>query len=159
MQIEYLADHKEFVPLLAQWHHKEWSSLRPEATIEAREDRLLAACGRRQIPTCFIAIEGGELIGSSMLVANDMDNRPELSPWLASVFVRPDRRASGFGSALVRRVVEEAEVLQTGRLYLYTPNKVAFYRRLGWTVHERTEYRGTAVTIMARDIHPDQSNR
>lgn len=25
LQIEYLADHLDFVPLLAEWHHREWS--------------------------------------------------------------------------------------------------------------------------------------
>jgi hypothetical protein len=29
MQIDYLADHQEFIPTLAHWHHCKWAYLRP----------------------------------------------------------------------------------------------------------------------------------
>ena len=33
MQIGYLADHPDFIRTLAQWHHREWSYLRPGESI------------------------------------------------------------------------------------------------------------------------------
>jgi hypothetical protein len=35
MQIGYLADHQEFIPTLARWHHEEWAYLRPGDSLEA----------------------------------------------------------------------------------------------------------------------------
>jgi GNAT superfamily N-acetyltransferase len=152
VRIDYLADHEKFVSPLVQWHHQEWSYLRPGDTIDARTARLRAACGHCGIPTVFVAFTGKDLLGSAMLIAHDMDNRVELSPWLAGVFVRPDRRKEGLGATLVQRVVEEARVLGIRRLYLYTPTVEQFYVRLGWLNVERTNYRGVSVVVMTKEV-------
>lgn len=148
MQIEYLVDHPEYIPTLAQWHHAEWGSLNPGDSVERRIARLQSQKGHRQIPTTFIALQGKTLLGSASLIAHDMDTRMELSPWLASVYVAPEYRGRGAGSALVQRVVEEARALGVKPLYLFTTNKEGFYVRLGWSMLERTEYRGKPVVIM-----------
>ena len=152
MEIGYLADHERFVSPLVQWHHQEWSYLRPGDTIDARTARLRAACGHCGIPTVFVAFTENELLGSAMLIAHDMDTRIEFSPWLAGVFVRPDRRKEGLGSKLVQRVVEEARVFGVRRLYLYTPTAEQFYVRLGWSKIERTNYRGASVVVMTKEV-------
>lgn len=151
MQIGYLADHQEFIPTLAHWHHHEWAYLRPGDSVEARMDRLRGCCGRREIPTVIIAFTGGSLLGSAMLIAHDMDTRMEFSPWLAGVFVAPERRRRGLGAALVQRVIDEATALGVRRLYLYTPSTEQFYSRLGWLLVEHTRYRGTDVVVMSYD--------
>jgi len=115
MQIGYLADHQEFIPTLAHWHHREWAYLRPGDSFEARMARLRGCCGHHEIPTVIIASTGGTLLGSAMLIAHDMDTRMELSPWLAGVFVAPERRCLGIGAALVQRVMDEATALGVRR--------------------------------------------
>jgi GNAT superfamily N-acetyltransferase len=149
MQVGYLADHPEFIPTLAHWHHREWAYLRPGDSVEARIERLRRCCGHREIPTVVIAFADGALFGSAMLVAHDMDTRMELSPWLAGVFVAPERRRCGIGAALVRRVIDDATTLGVRRLHLYTPSTEQFYSRLGWSLLERTSYRGTDVVVMS----------
>ena len=76
----------------------------------------------------------------------------DLSPWLASVYVTPEHRSRGIGTALVQRVIEEAVGLSVETLYLFTPDREGFYASLGWSVVERTEYRGQKVVIMALHI-------
>ena len=151
MQIDYLADHEQFVDLLVRWHFQEWSYLRPGESLEERTARLRSACRKRGIPTVFVGFAGDELLGSAMLVENDMVGRYEVSPWVAGVFVRPDRRRQGLGAALVRRVCDEAWSLGVEKLYLYTPVSESFYRELGWSVRERTNYRGALVVVMTLD--------
>ncbi|HEV2318184.1 MAG TPA: GNAT family N-acetyltransferase [Verrucomicrobiae bacterium] len=152
MNIDYLADHPEFISTVARWHHEEWSYLRPGDTVEARTIRLRAESGRGEIPTVFIACSNGTPLGSAMLIAHDMDTRMDLSPWLAGVFVAPEHRRRGIGRALVRRVVECAGELGVGRLYLFTPSAEQMYLRLGWSSFERTNYRGTDVLVMSREV-------
>jgi len=89
MQIGYLADHQEFIPTLAQWHHREWAYLRPGDSLEARTARLRASCGHREIPTVIVSFTGDTLLGSAVLLAHDMDTRMELSPWPAGVSSLP----------------------------------------------------------------------
>jgi len=152
MQLDYLADHQEFLPTLADWHHQEWGHLRPADSVEARVERLRAESGHKQIPTTVIAFRNSTLLGSAMLIAHDMDTRMELSPWLASVFVAPESRRQGIGAALVRRIVEEAGALGVVRLYLYTTSKQSFYSRLGWSFVERASYHGADVIIMSKEL-------
>ncbi|MGC4071596.1 MAG: GNAT family N-acetyltransferase [Nibricoccus sp.] len=152
MQIDYLAARGEFLERLAQWHHQEWSYLRPGDTLEARTIRLRATCGRQNVPTVFVAFEKDELLGSAMLIAHDMDTRLDLTPWLAGVFVRPDRRNKGLGSALVQRVIEEAGTLRISRIHLYTPTQEQFYLRRGWSILERMHYRGVPVVVMTKEV-------
>jgi N-acetylglutamate synthase-like GNAT family acetyltransferase len=86
-----------------------------------------------------------------MLVAHDMDSRPQLTPWLAGVFVEPQCRGKGIGSALVRRIEAEARSLGVSTLYLYTPHTEFLYERLGWSVIERCEYH-TNVVVMSKEL-------
>ena len=148
-EIGYLADHQKFIQTLASWHHQEWAYLRPGESLEARTARLRTCCGHREIPTVVIAFTGDALLGSAMLIAHDMDTRMELSPWLAGVFVAPERRCQGIGAALVRRVIDDATALGVRRLYLYTPSAEQFYRCRGWLLVEHTRYRNTDVAVMS----------
>lgn len=152
MQIGYLTDHQQFISTLAHWHHQEWAYLRPGDSVEARIARLRDACGHTEIPTVVIAFNNLKLFGSAMLVAHDMDTRMDLSPWLAGVFVLPEHRQHGIGAALVQRVTDDARALGVQRLYLYTPSTEQFYSRLGWSVVERTGYRGVDVVVMSYDF-------
>lgn len=154
MQIGYLADHPDFIPTLAHWHYREWAYLRPDESLESRTTRLRNSCGHRAIPTVIIAFTGETLLGSAALIAHDMETRMNLSPWLAGVFVSPEQRRRGIGSALVQRVIEEATGLGVQRLYLYSPSAQKFYARLGWLLVERTSYRGVDVAVMSLDVRP-----
>ena len=77
-----------------------------------------------------------------------MDTRPDLYPWLASVFVPAAHRQRGIGSALVRRAMEEAHSIGVPSLYLFTPDRERLYARIGWSVIERTVYRDLSVVVM-----------
>ena len=156
MTIEYLADRREFVPVVAKWLHDEWGHLRSGDTIETRAARIERNCGHSEIPTSFVATEVDDVVGCASLIENDMETRPELSPWLAGVFVPAAHRGRGIGTALIMQVLKEAQTLHIPRIYLYTPGPGTLYRRLGWSIVERTFYRplwkDQQVTIMERAI-------
>ena len=148
MTIEYLADHPEVIPTLAQWQHAEWGHTRPGDTVEARRARIESWCNRDRIPLAVVALDTSEVLGSASLIASDMETRMELTPWLASVFVGEPYRRKGVGAAVVRRIMDEAGNLEVPLLYLYTVHSEKFYASLGWTLLERTSYREQKVAIM-----------
>jgi GNAT superfamily N-acetyltransferase len=154
MRIEYLGDNAALIPTLAQWHYEQWRYLYPNKTIGHYIARLHSHLDKKRIPTTFVALIGGILMGSSSLVSYEMDTRMDLFPWLSSLYVPPIFRGHGIGSALVHRVIKEAEALAVETIYVLTPDREQFYRHLGWSAIERTEYRGYEVSIMARDIAP-----
>ena len=148
MTIEYLADRPEALPTLARWQHAEWGNLRPGDTIDARVARLKGQMGRDAVPLTVVALDGEEVLGSASLIAHDMETRPELTPWLASVFVGPEYRRRGIASQLVRRIMAEAARLEVPLLYLYTVHSEQLYAGLGWSFLERAPYREQEVVIM-----------
>jgi len=152
MRIEYLADNIALIPIIAHWHHEEWGSFKPGDSVEKRIANLQTHLAKKQIPTTFVSLSGGILLGSASLVAHDMDTRMDLSPWLASVYVTPEQRNCGIGTALVQHVIEEARELNVETLYLFTPDRKGFFASIGWSVVEHTEYREQKVVIMAVHI-------
>jgi GNAT superfamily N-acetyltransferase len=152
VRVDYLSGNEACIPTLAEWHHNQWGYLNPGSEVKDYIASLRKQLGQRQVPTAFIAMSDDVLVGSASLVTFDMDTRMDLSPWLASVYVAPDHRNRGVGSALVERVVVEALDIGIETLYLFTPDRESFYARMGWSVLERTEYRGESVVIMSIDL-------
>ncbi|MFJ2487127.1 GNAT family N-acetyltransferase [Pseudomonas sp. NPDC087639] len=148
MHIEYLCDHPGFVEELSELNFKEWGEFRPGDTLEARTERMRKACGKGAIPSVVVAIEDGRLLGGALLIDSDMKARPELTPWLAGVYVKAEERGRGVASQLVNRIVEEAKTLGVQTLYLYTDAAQSLYARLGWEVVEELVYENLPVTIM-----------
>lgn len=152
MQIVYLCDHPALIPELAELNFKEWGHFKPHDTLEARTERMRKACGKGAVPTVVVAIEDSQLLGGALLIDSDLASRPDLTPWLAGVYVKAEHRGRGVASALVTRIVEEAAALGIPELYLYTDTSQSLYGRLGWDVVENTlDDDGLAITVMKRD--------
>lgn len=149
MQISSLKDKPHHLLPLARWHHAEWSYLNPARTLDERIEEMQEDLLGKAIPTTFVAEDNGELLGSACILADDMSSHPELSPWLASVYVAEQHRKKGIGSVLVKRVMQHAQESGVKRLYLYTPDQAQLYARLGWQVYSEESYNGTPVTIMS----------
>jgi len=155
MRIDYLADHPDLAPLLAEWHYREWAELLPEWSLTQAVADLKSHTGRRQVPTTLVALEDGQAVGSASLLETDLDGWDHLTPWVASVFVVPQRRGRGVGRQLLGRAVEEAAALRIAVVYLFTAGQEAYYQRLGWESWRRTEHHGREVVIMRRTTDLD----
>jgi len=146
--IDPLADHAELVPVIAEWRWADAEGRPLDFWI-----RCHAAEARHEgIPRAWVGFVDGEPAGSVSLVERNMDTKPDLSPWLAALWVRPEHRGQGVGAALVRRCEEEARRLGTNRLYLYTRQATGFYARLGWSVLSEEEYEAEPVAVMVREL-------
>ena len=149
MPIDFLDRHPGLVPTRAGWHHAQWGHLYSHWTLEVATAELADHATRRELPTTLVLVEEGAPVGSVSLVLEDA---PELcehgSPWLASLYVRPQARGRGHGARLVRAAVAHAAALGVGELFLFTPEHVDFYARLGWRPLARTALLGTPVDLM-----------
>ena len=152
MQIEYLIDHQSLIPRLARWTYDTWGYWYPTATVNAYATMFRRRAQRAMIPETLIAFEDDQPVGMASLVGEDLPACPNLAPWLAAVYVLPEARDRGIGSLLVQAVMDEAISLGWTRLYLFTPDKVSFYRRVGWQEMSHEDHRGTAVTVMVYDF-------
>lgn len=148
MKIINLATAPEHIPTIAAWHQAQWGYLNPGGTVESRIERMQRYLKGAPMPAMYICIDGKHLVGTAALVESDMDSHPELSPWLASVYVNPDYRKRGVGAALVKHVVSQAKAHGVSPLYLFTPDQSKFYRELGWQFIAQESYRGGDATLM-----------
>ena len=150
LHIVPLADHPEALPQLAAWHQAEWGFLHPGGTVVEVAEELRGHLGSAPIPTTFVALVDGEVVGSASLIEDDLPERPDLGPWLASLYVAPDYRRQGIGSDLAERVVEEAAKLGLPTLYLFTFDREDYYARLGWQRLGSESCHGHPVVVMTR---------
>jgi GNAT superfamily N-acetyltransferase len=149
MRIDYLDQHRGLVATLAEWHHAQWGGLYEHWTLDVARAELADQATRRTLPTTLVLMDGPRLLGSVSLVLEDA---PEFcdqgSPWLASLFVLPEARGRGHGARLAQAAVQAAAEQGIAELFLFTPEHVAFYERLGWQRMARTTLKGTPVDLM-----------
>lgn len=138
----------QFLPTLAEWHHREWAYLNPGRSLEQRIADMQEHLHETLVPSTWVAVVDSTPAGSASLLHADMDTHPELTPWLASVYVAPDFRRRGIASQLVQQVMTQAQQHGIATLYLFTPDQALLYASLGWRIINEEEYFGGQVTLM-----------
>lgn len=152
LQIDNLADRPELLPELSRLQHAEWGRFNSGRTLDERIANLQRCSLGRTVPTTVIATQDGILLGSAMLVDHDMSTRPDISPWLAGVLVKPEFRRRGIATRLIERIEQEATSFGIPTLHLYTDTASRFYAKRGWSWVEDCAYRNVRVTIMRRTL-------
>jgi len=147
-----LAEQLAWLPVLARWHFDQWGPLTGADSLQGYVALLDRAAASRTVPSVLVAAAAGELLGSANLVASDLPLRPDLTPWLAQLFVPLARRRAGVGAALVRAILERAGQCGYPCVYLYTSGTLpAYYGRLGWRTVERLTYLQRERTVMVHE--------
>ena len=109
------------------------------------------------IPFALVAHDGGRFLGTASVIASDLAERPQLTPWVAAVWVEEDARQHGVGSALVNRAAEECFALGVSRAYLCArPRMTGFYEGLGWIIAER-KVGQHQLSVFFRDADPGKA--
>ena len=150
-----LAEHPHHWQTAAEWSFAAWHHEFPTDTVQTYLDQYsLAASKPEKLIEIFAAIDRDDnLLGVATLVDDDeLPDAPEPGPWLAAVFVAPDARKFGVGSALVERVVSRTRELNYSTLYLYTEHAQIWYRDKGWTKIRDTVFLGLHHTVMQLDL-------
>lgn len=114
----------------------------------AREQAAAVAPG--PLPTVLVLLEGGEPIGMVALCNDDLEDRPELNPWLAGLYVAPAHRGDGHAQRLIARIETVASEAGFRRLSLYSASAVGLYRSRGWMTTEIFDRDGAVYHIMRK---------
>ncbi|MGH6678166.1 MAG: GNAT family N-acetyltransferase [Bradyrhizobium sp.] len=122
------------------------------ASFEEELQSLELFASDQSLGVALVAKTGGEPIGTCLLVESEIEPNHDVSPWLAGLFVVPVHRRMGAGAALVHAIEDQARLRGFSRLYLYTTAASGYYARLGWSVVDRTNWRGLDTAFMARDL-------
>lgn len=146
-----LADRPEMAPAVAEWLLDAF-----RFDLSPSHDELVAKLLAQKAPSeeTFILFADDVPVGTASLVTNDLPSRPDLTPWLASVLVRPQFRGKGYSAPLVRHVEAAATASAFQDLWLYTWSAETLYARLGWerVGLERDSDKNLEVVLMKREL-------
>lgn len=149
-RLVYLSDHRQLVPVCASWAFDTWGKYNASYTLDKRIESFTQHCNKDQIPLTILALnEDGVPIGMASLRSND-GIRPDLSPWLGSVFVDPPFRSRGIATRLVQEIGNIARGLGFKSIYLLTYEETLprWYATLGWDERGVDVCHGNPVTVM-----------
>ncbi len=100
-------------------------------------NRTRESLDNASVPSTFIAHEGEEFLGSVALISNDLDSRPQYTPWVAALLVQPEQRSKGVATHLVNELETFAKSSGIDRLYLCAIRPLRqFYETRGWVCIE-----------------------
>lgn len=149
MKIVNLKTRPTVINALARCHFLEWGDLYPGSTEKEFRMDLQASVHSDRVPQTWVLVDNERLCGSVSILEQDLPSHPELSPWLANVFVAAPFRGRGHGQQLVQVAICFARQQRLGPLFLYTPDQTAFYQKLGWDVVQEEVYQGRKIVLMS----------
>jgi GNAT superfamily N-acetyltransferase len=148
--ISDLRERSEFFDVVADRIWQAWWKPRGRP-LDHISSRLRENLNAEPIPLGLVAHAGDRFLGTASVIAFDLDERPQFSPWVAAVWVEPDARRHGIGAALVDHATEATFSLGLTRVYLCARRERAtFYQRLGWRRIEENVGR-FALDVYIRD--------
>jgi GNAT superfamily N-acetyltransferase len=106
-----------------------------------------------KVPFILVALDGGDWVGTASLWEHDLDKRPDLTPWIAGVYVKENYRGQGIASQLINRVFDIAKKFGFKKIYLHTEHTHRLYEKLGWSrLEESINDQGEPTTVYVLEI-------
>jgi GNAT superfamily N-acetyltransferase len=156
MIVDYLANHRHFIPEIADLVFGEWSDLflADGTGKEQLQAMLEVRANTERLPITLVAVRDGELLGTGSIKLEEPGTRAGLSPWLAGIYVKDAYRGSGVGEQIVRALEAKAQALGVETMYLSVGRAVGFYTRLGWSVMEEgiSSFGVKEATLMSKRL-------
>jgi GNAT superfamily N-acetyltransferase len=137
LEISELAKCPKFCQTIANrgWHAW-WSDSDTSLADYLSGIERIAAASR--FPTAYVAHYHDQYAGSILLIDDDLDERPQYSPWIAALWVENNFRRRGVATALIDRARSSARELGFETCFLCAGDEnSAFYVERGFRILER----------------------
>ena len=142
----------DLAAVTARWRWEAFFRKRGQSFEEVLAAAQRVASDDQAMPRTFVLLLDGEPIGTASLVADDLDKRPDLTPWLAGVFVVPSMRKQGHAARLITAVEQAAAKAGFAALWLYTNTAEPVYARAGWERIETLQHNNQPYAVMRRTL-------
>jgi predicted N-acetyltransferase YhbS len=95
-------------------------------------------------PFALVAHQKDQYAGHVLAIRSDLGSRPDLSPWIAALWVEPGFREQGIATALMKAAKAELALKGVPIAYLCANlSKRKFYQSRGWKLID--EHSGPAM--------------
>ena len=127
-QIINIKDKKEILADAARWFSSKW-----EIPYEAYYESMCAGLDTDGgVPTWYVCLCDGEIVGGIGVIENDFHNRPDLTPNACALYVEKEYRGNSIAGKPLEAVVSGLADVGIDTVYLLTEH-VDFYERYGWS--------------------------
>ena len=134
LKIYNLKDKQEYIKEVVTLTQKEWG--KSNLTPDEFESKIIEKV--RKIKKLFddiyycklILLEDNELVGFISIFTSDGEERKDLSPWYATMYVKKEYRGKGYSKILNDAILEEARKRDIKKLYLKTELE-NYYEKFG----------------------------
>jgi len=150
-QVQQLSECLQHLETVGNWIFYQWWSRRCDSA-EVVLAWLRTHTQKDKVPYTVVALVEGIPVGSCSVIQNDCVHRPQYSPWVAAVFVKPEMRHRGIASAMLQEAAAIARRADVKGLYIDCLAVTApVYEKNGWKVYER-EVGDKDSVVMLRPI-------
>ncbi len=148
------ADRPDLVAPVANWlWHESWRRL--GYTLAEAEAELATYRAVLGPPQTFVLLADGQPVGTASVTSQDLDERPDLTPWLADVFVIPEARGRGYVRNLLLAFDNACVASGIATAWLYTNTAERIYAKAGWQAVETVERAGKLPVVLMRRDYPE----
>ena len=127
MKIINLKEEKTYLEDYVKLCSLEWGSPKSDDEVKEKVSSILSG---DKIISVLGLVDDDNLIGFISLFKYDGDERRNLSPWYATMYVKDEFRGNGYSKLLNNSIIEEARKLGYSKIYLKT-DLVNYYEKFG----------------------------
>lgn len=133
LNIYNIKDKQEYLKEVAVLTQREWGSYSSEEEFNSKiEKKINKIIGLLDNPSyCkLILLDDNSLVGFISIFPNDGEERTDLTPWYATMYVKEEYRGKGYSKILNDAILEEAKNRGFSKIYLKT-DLVNYYEKFG----------------------------
>lgn len=150
--LSHLLHHPQWIVPLAELHAQAWSHLYTDWNVTTAAAEFRAQHTDGTLPATLLLLHDSQLVGSVSLVFDDLPDRPELQPWLASLFILREHRGQGHAATLIAAAVAFAGAARYPILHLFTENAATLFKRHGFIPMENITLQGHPIALLRRTL-------
>lgn len=141
LKIINLKDKEEYIYEIAKLTQKEWGSKTTKKELKKKiENKIKKIKDNFKNPNyCkLILLDDKKLIGFISIFPHDCEEREELFPWYATMYVKEEHRGKGYSRILNKAILDEAKRRKFKKIYLKTKLE-NYYEKFGAKYVEKLE--------------------
>ena len=134
LEIYNIKDKQEYLKEIAELTQKEWGSGTNSieefnAKIDKKINKIISNLNNPNYCK-LILLQDNTLVGFISIFPHDCDERPDLSPWYATMYVKEEFRGNGYSKLLNDAILKDAKSRGFTKIYLKT-DLINYYEKFG----------------------------
>lgn len=121
MNLYNIKEKQEYIKEVAELTKKEWSEYKTQEQLNNKIEKCINKIKNNLDNPYYcklILVDNNELIGFISIFEKDGKERPDLSPWYATMYVKKAFRGKGYSKILNKAILEEARKRNFEKIYL-----------------------------------------